>query len=200
MSGKGLNIINPTSMVAVASLAVEQSELDPSVPTASIEVQSKAQSVEIIVKSRNRLLRAKGKITARKEAQVQRPILSGKSETALGQVTPAEKTEQELIAQALKRYVGNVKHCGDKAKRSHWTTDDHRFYQCLCPIADRWRLPKVQGDVRHHHQLLKKYAGFSITVTPKGRVKDCRVWAGKGPPKDEAPKDGPKPDEPGAKP
>ena len=93
------------------------------------------------------------------------------------------QTELGQVQNALQRYIKSVEECGKQAKKAHWETDDRRFVSCVCPLTDKWRLPKVGSDLRVHQPLPEK-TGFSITVTATGRVKDCRVWVGARSPED----------------
>jgi hypothetical protein len=186
VSVRGLSFAHPTTMVAVATVPATETASAETVQKPTVEVVEKgADEVQIIVRSLDRVVVAKGVKTTveRKRRDVE---LVSRHQADLGAVVPEQKTEVELIHHALsKRYIRDVKHCADKAHRSRWQTDDKRFWNCVCPLADRWRLPKVSADVRVHEPLAKGKSGISITVTPDGKVKDCRVWVGAEPPADE---------------
>ncbi len=95
------------------------------------------------------------------------------------------ETEVMQIQKTLKKYGQSVVQCADRAMSVRWETDDPRFKTCVCPIVQKWKLPKITQPKRVHHFLVKKRWGFSFTLSKNGQAEKCRVWAGSKPPKDE---------------
>lgn len=197
VSKRGLSLAHPTTMVPVATLSAVSSDGAVTVNPATVEVVETPDGIiKLIVKLRERIYVAGGIKTEapKKKRQVE---LASREGPRIGDISPETKTEQELIHHALaSRYIKDVKHCADKAHRARWQTDDRRFWNCVCPLAERWRMPKVAEDLRVHFPLAKGKSGFSLTVTAKGRVKDCRVWVGAKPPVDETESEEPPVDNP----
>jgi hypothetical protein len=186
ISNRGLGLVHPTTMVPVATLPVEESLGSGDINPAQAILLVKAGGViELVVKSRTRVYTAKG-TQAGAEAQANdRVELASRDGAQIGAILPEQKTELDLIHESLtRRYAREVRHCNEQAERAHWKTDDRRFWNCVCPLTQRWRLPLVKKDLRVHYPLAKGKTGLSLTITAKGRVKDCRVWVGDKPPQE----------------
>jgi hypothetical protein len=190
LSTRGMSLAHPTTMVTVATVPATETADNPPVASPTAELVSKKDGVvEIIVRSNDRVVVATGvETTGAGKSESPDVELAGRSDAELGPVHPKAKSELELVEHALsKRYLRDVAHCADQAHRSHWKTDDRRFIRCVCPIAERWRLPPVSNDMRVHQALAKGKSGMSLTVSTKGKVSNCRVWVGPKPPSDEPP-------------
>ncbi len=183
-SATGITFTHPRTMLSAATIEASVEELPQGVEPA-VRLNTKGDKITIVVSSGNRRFTAKGvKTRARKSKQ--RVILAGQKQVNLSSMLPQEKTIIELIHEGIERaYVKSVSHCADLAQKSRWRTDDKRYWNCVCPNTTKWRLAKPKTDVRIHHHISPAMYGFSITVTPKGKTKDCRVWVGPTPPSDE---------------
>jgi hypothetical protein len=178
----GLALADPDTMVLVATLPVTDTQVADAVTEPTVTVQQRGTTVEISVRWADRWLRATGAAGGASSSGAAPIAMADKAATAVPAATGEELTDVQLVAVAVQRLLGGVKHCGENAKRRHWETDDPRFVKCLCPIALRWHLPKVREVRVTHHVLLKDKNGFSLTVTPTGHVSLCRVWVGEAPP------------------
>src|SRR5688572_30756667 len=183
VSKRGVSFIHPTTMVAEATLPAQESQAKTVAPkpVAKLEL-NKAGEVVLTVHTGDRLYTLKG-VPATAPASQGQVELASSQQANLGDVLPQAESTLELIQESLaKRWVKDVKHCADMAHRSRWVTDDKRFIACVCPIADRWRLPAAEPTLRVHHALAKGKSGLSLTVDGKGKVSNCRVWVGAKPP------------------
>lgn len=184
VTSSGLAFTDPQTMVTVATLPAQEQTSEQVVTPATIELKESGKGVVVVVRYMQQVYTARGaktKLTVRAQPKIQ---LAAKHEAVLQGGIPEAKSELALVQQALKRYVKSVKHCADKAHRSRWRTDDDRFYRCICPLAGKWRLPKVSAPLRVHSPLAKGRSGFSLTVMSTGKAADCRVWVGPKPPTD----------------
>jgi len=105
-----------------------------------------------------------------------------KDEATMATPTPETPPERVWVTQAVARYLESLTDCGDKAQKNHWATDDPRFVRCVCPLALKWRLPKLAAPLLFHTPIVKGKNGLSLTVTPEGKASNCRVWVGAEPP------------------
>lgn len=185
VSKRGLSLINPVNMVPVATVPVLESEAKTVAPTPVVTLtRTKKGDYELTVHARDRLYTAKGEPVDVLPPQPEFQLV-GRTDVDLGEVLPQEKSTLELIGEALTNRIKDVKHCADQAHRARWTTDDKRFIACVCPIAERWRLPMAEPPVRVQHPLAKGKSGISLTVDAQGKVTSCRVWVGAQPPEGE---------------
>ncbi len=180
-----LTLLSPTSMVTKAQLSVVETKLPQPVGQATVFVKQNEEGVEIILRHLERKMVATG-VRCSKDELVRKSVTLVSRETKIEGADAAEFTDKDAIDQALTRYLKSVSHCADMAHRNRWKSDDPRFQKCVCPMTSRWRMPKVKADRRVHPFLAKGKSGFSITVTPEGRVKDCKVWLGAKAPTDVA--------------
>jgi hypothetical protein len=186
LSHGGFALADADSMVHVATVPVEASTGHATVATATVEVDQQGETVTLVMRYSDRVLEAVGTATEPAVPEPIRVVLAGKRETLVDtKISRAETTDLENVVRALKRYRRSLQHCTDAAHRSRWQTDDPRFVRCVCPIIERWRLPKVSTPLRVHRPLAKGRSGFSFTVTVEGKVTGCRVWIGAAPPADE---------------
>lgn len=100
---------------------------------------------------------------------------------------PAEKTEAQLLARGLNRYLSSVVHCATKAEKFRWKTGEKKLARCVCPILESWRLPPVKENVRVSTKIMNFKMGLSLTVNTKGRAENCSPWVGRTPPPPEPP-------------
>jgi hypothetical protein len=185
--GEGmLALALPESMVTVANVPVLQSAASDSAELPEVFVREVEGGVEIVVFSQDRIFTARGEkadAQAKGDSLVE---LAGKRETAIGSAAPVTQDELAALDGALRRFMPSISHCGDKAHRSRWATDDLRFQKCVCPLLEKWRLPKTAGPLRLHRQLIKSKNGVSFTVGKDGRAGECRVWSGARSPEEQA--------------
>ncbi len=155
-----------------------RSEMPQDNPTATTAIRK--NTLEIVYRSGNMIYTTKGKVKPKALPTEDSLALSKSEERTVGSTggISVEQNDRDNAAVALKRYVGGVEHCADQGRKSRWKTDDARFEACVCPITKKWRMPKLETQVWVHHRFGKKRFGFSIEVSPKGRIKGCRVWAG----------------------
>ncbi|MFC1611306.1 hypothetical protein ACFL6C_10120 [Myxococcota bacterium] len=183
LASAGFAFADPSTMVLVATVPAERSETSETVDVPRINIEQSGSSVAIVMRYGDRMARAVGvatDVTSKPgEALV---ILAGKTETTVNRPGPAEMSDRQLIERAVKRYFGSIKHCRDKVHRNRWGTDDPRFFRCVCPIIEKWRLPRIKSQLVFHLPLSKGRSGFSFTVTATGRITTCRVWTGANPP------------------
>lgn len=179
---QGLVLAHPTSMVVAGTIPVVESSQNVSVAVPTVTLARKDKTVTIVVRSRDRIYTASGRVTELAAAAGPSVTLAAKSETAIDAGVPEAPSEGQLIDRALKRYVRGVAHCSDKAQKARWNTDHPRFTRCVCPQVKRWRMPKAATSRRVDHFLVAGRFGFSFTVTPTGQTSECRVWSGRMPP------------------
>ena len=181
LGADGLALVDPETMVLVATVPVAMTD-DPE-PRAEplVQVYRSGARVEIVVHLGTQVARAQGVVAPPAEGAPD-VTLAGKAETTVVADLPEQESERALVDRAVQRYFSGIKHCADKAHRNHWTTDDPRFVSCVCPLLEKWRLPKVKAPLRVDHPLVKGRSGFSFTATPGGRPAGCRVWVGAAPP------------------
>jgi len=201
-------LADPQTMVVIATVPVTEAETAKAVEQPRIEIEHVGSRVDIVMLAGDRIYRATG-VAAEGESPEPSPVvLAGKQERVVEGGGPEQRTATQLVARATKRYMSGIKHCVDKAHRSRWGTDDHRFVKCVCPIVLRWKMPPINAPLLMHWPLAKGRHGFSFHVTPAGKVTSCRVWAGSKPPApkpdtedapEPAPEDAPKPAEAASK-
>jgi hypothetical protein len=171
-----LTLADPVTMVPVASLAAVETAAPDDSPSIA-QVIERGDEVQLVVHSQDRIFTARGvRATAKSAAPAAHVDLAPKAESAIA--ASEAPTEGALVTQAVQRYIRGIAHCVDGAQKAHWMTDDPRFANCLCPVASKWRLPKVQSNMRVHQPLVAGKLGFSFTATPEGHLTACRVWAG----------------------
>ena len=171
-----LTLADPVTMVLVASLAAGETTA-PDGSLSAVQVVEHGDEVQLVVRSQDRVFTARGvRAAANPAASAAHVDLAPKAESAI--VATEGPTEGDLVTQAVQRYIRGIAHCVDGAQKAHWMTDDPRFANCLCPVASKWRLPKVQSPMRVHQPLVAGKLGFSFTATPEGHLTACRVWAG----------------------
>lgn len=186
IDGESLSLTDPRTMMVQATVPVQATQASAVVATPSAVVSHKAGRVRIIVKHLDHVYIATGVEAAHVPKAASPEVgLSAMKQSAVVLETSSEPTELALIRRALKRYMKVIMPCADRAHRARWKSDDPRFERCVCPWTDKWRLPRVQKELRVHHPLAKGKSGLSFTVTPKGRALNCRVWIGPKPPADE---------------
>jgi len=181
----GLAFADPRTMVTVATVAVERLANDT--PTAQSTLELREQGKEV----RLRVLTASEVLTALGERLERMPNAVGveyatKAEAALGAHKIVDPDDVVLVDAVLRRYLVSIQDCADSAHRGRWSTDDPRFQKCVCPIAEKWRLPRVHAELRLHRHIDKGHAGVSLTVLPDGRVQNCRVYMGPKSPEENA--------------
>lgn len=182
LSDAGFALADAYSMVLVATVPVEQTTGHVTVTPASVEVSQHGQTVTILMQYADRVYKAVGTATEIARASGSRVVLAGKTEKVVeAKRSGVEATDLENVIRALKRYSRSLQHCAEAAHRSRWRTDDPRFIRCVCPIIEKWRLPKVSAPLRVHRPLAKGRSGYSFTATVEGKVTDCRVWIGVSP-------------------
>lgn len=183
-SKAGLTLTNPRTMVSAGTIAATVEETTEGSKTA-VRVIAAGEKITIIVNTGNRRFTAVG-AKAAPPREGQRVVLARQKQVNLDGLLPQEKTVRQSIHEAIDQsYIRAVKRCADLAQKSHWRTDDKRYWNCLCPNTSKWLFAKPKVDMRIHHHIAPATYGFSLTVTPKGKVKDCRVWVGAKPPADE---------------
>jgi hypothetical protein len=183
VSESTITLADPISMVTVATLVAQASTNSKSISPTLVEVQERGQEVRLVVLSQTDIFTAVGqKVAPPKPASEPKVEYAAKSNTVFAGPTTEIAGDEALVDGAFQRYQGGIKPCGENAHRSHWTTDDARFVACVCPILEKWRMPKVKAQLRVHKALVKGRAGVSFTVGPDGRTRDCRVWVGAQPP------------------
>ncbi len=171
-------LAHPSSMVTAATVAVTQASASEAAAAPTVYLRDLGKSVEIVLLSQADIFTAPGtKVEAPMAASAQ-VALAGKNETAIAHVEPALPDEVAAVDAALARFLPSLLDCGDKAQRHRWPTDDARFVKCVCPLVDKWRLPKVSADLRVHRVIVKGKSGVSVTVGKDGRARQCRVWSG----------------------
>ncbi len=181
-----LIVFDARTMVLAARLDVKESELPKAVTKPSAKVVETKKSTEIRVRYRDRSYLAEGVAASKKEARPARvDLAAAKGAVGITGGIPDEQSDREFVERALPRLEKDIAHCADQAQKQRWSTDHPRFKRCVCPLTDKWRLPQPKKDLRVHRVLAKGQSGYSITVTPAGKVADCRVWSGSKPPKDE---------------
>lgn len=186
LDGGTLTLLQAKTMVTAARVALEEATLDDPVAGATAKVSVSRENVAIRVRFRDREYVARGQRVEQKRPRGPSvDLASRKNVVGITGGIPAEKTDGELIAQSLSRYEKDIAHCADQAHKQRWTTDHPRFRRCVCPLTQKWRMPKVEKATRVHRPLAKRRSGYSITVTDAGKVADCRVWIGSKPPGDE---------------
>ncbi len=185
----GLTLTDATSMVQVATLPVQRATVKSAVKEPSASCKTHGKQVEIVLLARDEVF------TVRGERQEEKPKAEGskvdlekdKAEAKLdAPAGDAPPSDLALVEAALKRFEPEVLPCAEKAQRGRWPTDDARFAKCVCPIAQRWRLPKVTAPLRLHRFLTKGKSGYSLTISPEGKASACRVWAGPRSPEEKA--------------
>jgi hypothetical protein len=181
ISDSSLVLLTEGGMVAVAAIPCRVSTTPKVVSPARIQLVERGNSVQLTLSSQNERYTATGtRIAAAADApQIE---YAKKSEPTLQAPVPPPTEDEAIATSAVDRLMGGVTHCGEMAHKSRWQTGDPRFVQCVCPITTKWRLPRIDGDVRLHRVLAPGRAGFSITVTADGRARDCAVWVGPLPP------------------
>ena len=188
LSDEGFALADPTTMILVTTLPVSEQEATEAVQSPVVSVLTNGKNVSVVLRHGDRVYTATGVTSA--EAQPPAPgtqvTLAGKHEASVAQNNPAEQSERALVEQALKRYIGSVKHCADSAQRARWGTQDPRFVKCVCPILEKWRLPRVSKPLRVHQPLAPGRSGFSLTATSDGRATECKVWTGATSPEQQA--------------
>jgi hypothetical protein len=183
----GFALIDPTTMLTVATLSVTDTETEQAVATPLAELEWQGDRIDIIMRAGDRVYRATGQAdTGAPVARSSYAVTLAKNEREVAGGMPRQRTPAQLVARAAKRYASSVKHCADKAHRGRWMTDDPRFVRCVCPIVRRWKMPALDAPLLMHWPLAKGRHGFSFSVTPEGKVSSCRVWAGAKPPPDPA--------------
>lgn len=183
-----LSFTDANTMVTAATVAVVESAGSDWVSPAKVELKKKGAAIEVIVRSGDRIYVASGAPADGGGAGAQSyEVQLAKNATALDLgAAPEQQSDRQLVARALERYGADVKRCAEKAQKSAWTTDDPRFVKCVCPLAKKWRMPKLSAELLMHHELAKGRAGMSFTVSADGKVKSCRVWVGASPPAEES--------------
>lgn len=193
----GVAFADPLTMVVATLVPITPLELEDVPVHDRVELTVHDTQVEIVVHRGVWQYSLSGMVTAPPPPE---------SDVALGTKTervvqaPLPLTEKQLVERAMHRYLEGLQGCADSAQKNRWETDDPRFVQCVCPLLQTWRLPKVSQAVRLHQPLAPGQSGFSFTATPEGRVAQCRVWMGPKPPANEttaAPPTAPAPNPPG---
>ncbi len=186
-SDAGLSLADPSSMVVVATVQVEKTSSTKTTTPALVERHEHGGEVRIVVKNRNDIFTARGQKTVVDTTDPVQVQLAGKKEALLADVAPEQASDEALVGGALKRYLPSLQGCADLAQRGRWQTDDPRFVKCVCPLVEKWRLPKVKRLLPMHRFLVKGKSGISFVVSPDGRAYGCRVWVGTEPPRKPAP-------------
>ncbi len=108
-----------------------------------------------------------------------------------GQVAQVKKVDEKVaapsahdnyahdLAVALKKLEKQVEHCEDVAIRRKATKFDDKLTLCICPIAQKWKLPPPKTLYRKDKHFRKKTHGYSLIINQQGKVIDCAVWAKK---------------------
>ncbi len=193
IAGENLVFADPTTMVTAGSVAAESSEQATVVERPSATVTRDGAQVIVSVRYADRLVRASGTVVTPPAGEESWVSFGDKQAAALPGGAGEEASAAQLVKAALQRYLGGVKHCGDLAHRHRWETDDPRFVNCVCPIALRWRMPKLSRELEAHQILAAAKNGFTLTVSPAGKVLGCRVWTGAQPPVPPTPPAAPAP-------
>ena len=185
MTDAGLTFVLADNMVSVGTVPVQQATEAKVTSPATVELLEKGQEVAVIYRAYNDRFTATGtkESGARDDAKVE---LASKTETSLAGPLTETTGDEALVDGALKRLLPGVLQCADMAQRGRWQTDDPRFLKCVCPIAEKWRMPKVKAELRLHRFLVKGRMGLSLSVLPEGRVQGCRVWVGPKSPEETA--------------
>lgn len=180
VSGNGIVLTDVKTMVTVATLAAQTEKLDVPVGEATAELLRKGDEVTLLVRSQDSVFRVSGKKT---EVANKRQVAlnTKKTEHAVHLSGEEEVPAEQLVTQAMARYGKEIEQCGDDQERRHWKSNDAKFIACACPFVDKWRMPKVKADLTYVYTFPKKQSGVAFVVTPKGRARDCRVWAGEPP-------------------
>jgi hypothetical protein len=181
-----LAFASPESMVTVASAPAVQSAAAEAVAEPRVGVRDLGKTLEITVLSQDEVFTLtvdKVLPQAKSDTLVE---LAGKSEAAVQPAMTPPDTAAALDA-ALARLLPSLGQCGDKAQQNRWATDDARFVKCVCPLVEKWRLPKAAAAQRVHRSIAKAKNGVSLTVGPDGRAGACRVWSGARSPEETAP-------------
>lgn len=178
LSKTGITFILDRSMVVVATLEARHRALEKPVRSPRVELREQGSRVVLVVTVLADRYIALGTRESGAAAGASPAVYASKPEVNLDAYLPVGTPDEALVDEALERYRSSVLHCGDKAHKNRWRTDDLRFSACVCPIAQKWRLPKVTAPLRLHRVLAPGRAGFSISVMPDGRAQNCRVWIG----------------------
>lgn len=178
---QGFALADPQTMILVVTVPVTQSAATTTIEGPQVKVTESGNEVRIVLQHEDRLYTAVGqKVALSRDTSLVK--FAGKQETALVGGIPEPQSEQALIEGALERYERSLAGCADRAHRARWTTDHPQFFKCVCPQTEKWRLPKPKQELRVHRPLAKGKSGYSLSVTPAGKVTKCRVWAGASPP------------------
>jgi hypothetical protein len=180
-----LAFADPGTMVTAATVSVVETAGTEWVSPAKVELKKKGAAVELVVKVGDRIYTATGTAADGASAQGYDVMLAKRDASIDLGAEPAQASDRELVQKALERYGQDVKRCGEKAQKGGWVTDDPRFVKCVCPLVDKWRMPKLTADLLMHYQLVKGRSGLSFLVATDGKVKSCRVWVGTAPPPED---------------
>jgi hypothetical protein len=174
----GITLAEPSSMKPIGTVPATVSEA-PFHAQAAARVLREGQAVRLQVHAGDRLYVAVGQVTARRRAQGDPPELQAKTPDAqLIAVPLAGETDRQLVERALRRFAKSVEHCGEKAAKQRWASDDKRFWNCACPLTKKWRLARIKETVRYHHTIGETKTGLTFHVAADGKVDNCTVWAG----------------------
>ena len=176
------DLINPQTMLIEATVPTNKEPLKEFQVKSSIEITIKKNAAMITVLHAHNKYVTAGIITKEKKGRTPDVEQGEKSEKEIKQEIKRH-TDKELVREVFTRYIDVVEPCISRARKSRWKTDDPQFIQCLCPLTEKWRLPKVKKALWVHQQIPKKRFGFSLYVNKRGKAQKCRVWAGWKPPK-----------------
>ena len=176
------DLIHPNTMLIEASIPTNREKLEEFQEKSSLTIEAHGNTALITVLHTNYKYVTAGIVTKEKKEVTPDVPQGEKSEQEIKQEIK-KHTDKELVKEVFVRYLDVVEPCISRARKSRWKTDAPQFVQCLCPLTEKWRLPKVKKALWVHQQIPKKRFGFSIFVNKQGKAAKCRVWAGWKPPK-----------------
>jgi len=182
INNQKIDLIAPDTMLIEASIPTNREPLNTFQEKSSLSIDINKNTALITVLHGNYKYETAGIITKEKKEKTPDVEQGEKSEKTIKQEIK-KHTDKELVKEVFTRYLDTVEPCITRARKSRWKTDEPQFVQCLCPLTEKWRLPKVKKSLWVHQQIPKKRFGFSIYVNKKGKAAKCRVWAGWKPPK-----------------
>jgi len=181
INDRTFDLIHPNTMLIEASIPTNREKLKQFQEKSSLTIKAQGNTALITVLHTNYKYQTAGIITKEKKEIVPDVPQGEKSEKEIKQ-NIKRHTDQELVKEVFVRYLDVVEPCITRARKARWKTDEPQFVQCLCPLTEKWRLPKVKKNLWVHQQIPKKRFGFSIFVNKQGKAAKCRVWAGWKPP------------------
>lgn len=190
LQGDSIVLVNNKSMRPSAKMKAKRSASKTIAKKISAKlVAGKGGQIRLVVHQKGQLFTLEGRWD--KSVQAKSPSLAlgaRKSAKLDDDVLPPDLDEIALIKESMgNRFVRQVEHCGERAAKLRWKTAQREFTQCVCPMTEKWRLPKPKKTTAVSHDLVKNKNGITLVLNPKGRVQGCSVWSGKTSPTPDGP-------------